>query len=54
MGERWQVDGVHEWIAHDRATGALVGRGGLSQVVVDVAVTDVHNAGSHASWRASA
>lgn len=30
-GARWRADGVHKWIAHDRATGALVGRGGLSR-----------------------
>ncbi|MHA6625676.1 GNAT family N-acetyltransferase [Pseudonocardia sichuanensis] len=30
MGEGWRVEGVHKWIAHDRATGELVGRGGLS------------------------
>jgi RimJ/RimL family protein N-acetyltransferase len=35
MGERWRVDGVHKWIAHDRATGELVGRGGLSRIQLD-------------------
>jgi RimJ/RimL family protein N-acetyltransferase len=35
MGERWRVDGVHKWIAHDRATGELVGRGGLSRTELD-------------------
>ncbi|MET7996766.1 GNAT family N-acetyltransferase [Amycolatopsis sp. NPDC005232] len=30
MGRAWQVDGVHKWLAYDRATDTLVGRGGLS------------------------
>lgn len=33
--DSWAVDGVHKWIAYDAATGALVGRGGLSKAVVD-------------------
>jgi RimJ/RimL family protein N-acetyltransferase len=28
----WSVDGVGKWIAYDRATGRLVGRGGLSRM----------------------
>jgi RimJ/RimL family protein N-acetyltransferase len=28
----WTRDGVSKWIAHDRDTGALVGRGGLSRM----------------------
>jgi RimJ/RimL family protein N-acetyltransferase len=28
----WAVDGVAKWIAYDRRTGALVGRGGLSRM----------------------
>ncbi|MGO8949913.1 MAG: GNAT family N-acetyltransferase [Ktedonobacterales bacterium] len=28
----WQTDGVHKWMAYERLTGALVGRGGLSWV----------------------
>lgn len=35
MGRRWSVDGVGKWMAHRRADGALVGRGGLSLAVVD-------------------
>jgi RimJ/RimL family protein N-acetyltransferase len=31
MDAGWRVDGVHKWIAHDRVTGRLVGRGGLSR-----------------------
>ena len=31
----WRVHGVHKWMAYDRSSGALVGRGGLSRVPVD-------------------
>jgi ribosomal-protein-alanine N-acetyltransferase len=34
-GSAWQSRGVHKWIAYDRQTGELVGRGGLSRAVVD-------------------
>jgi RimJ/RimL family protein N-acetyltransferase len=30
MGEAWRTEGVHKWLAYDRETDALVGRGGLS------------------------
>ncbi len=29
--QAWQTDGVHKWIAYDRSSAALVGRGGLSR-----------------------
>jgi RimJ/RimL family protein N-acetyltransferase len=35
MAEGWRRDGVHKWIAHDRATGELVGRGGMSVTDLD-------------------
>ena len=35
MAERWRVDGVHKWMAYDRVTGDLIGRGGLSRQRVD-------------------
>jgi hypothetical protein len=28
----WLTDGVHKWMAYDRLTGDLIGRGGLSRV----------------------
>ena len=28
----WQADGVSKWLAYDRGTGGMVGRGGLSRV----------------------
>ena len=35
MGESWRLHGVHKWIAYDRASGEVVGRGGLSRTPVD-------------------
>lgn len=32
IGEAWARHGVHKWMAYDRLTGELVGRGGLSRV----------------------
>jgi hypothetical protein len=35
MGESWHLHGVHKWIAYDRVSGEVVGRGGLSRTPVD-------------------
>ncbi|GAB3413812.1 GNAT family N-acetyltransferase [Flindersiella endophytica] len=35
IGESWRLHGVHKWIAYDRSTGEVVGRGGLSRTPVD-------------------
>ncbi|MGH3544656.1 MAG: GNAT family N-acetyltransferase, partial [Mycobacteriales bacterium] len=35
MGESWRLHGVHKWIAYDRVSGEVVGRGGLSRTPVD-------------------
>jgi RimJ/RimL family protein N-acetyltransferase len=35
MGHAWRVHGVHKWVAYDRESGELVGRGGLSRTPVD-------------------
>jgi RimJ/RimL family protein N-acetyltransferase len=35
MGESWCHHGVHKWIAHERETGEVIGRGGLSRTPVD-------------------
>jgi RimJ/RimL family protein N-acetyltransferase len=35
MGDSWRLHGVHKWIAYDRVSGDLVGRGGLSRTPVD-------------------
>ena len=35
MGDSWRFHGVHKWIAYDRVSGVVVGRGGLSRTAVD-------------------
>ncbi|MEQ7128258.1 GNAT family N-acetyltransferase [Actinopolymorpha sp. B11F2] len=35
MGESWRFQGVHKWMAYDRVSGEVVGRGGLSRTPVD-------------------
>lgn len=35
MAESWRWHGVHKWIAYDRVSGGVVGRGGLSRTPVD-------------------
>lgn len=35
IGESWNRHGVHKWLAYDRDTGEVVGRGGLSRTPVD-------------------
>jgi RimJ/RimL family protein N-acetyltransferase len=35
MGDSWRLHGVHKWIAYDRLTGDVIGRGGLSRTPVD-------------------
>ncbi|MFE3456786.1 GNAT family N-acetyltransferase [Nocardiopsis aegyptia] len=35
MGATWAGGGVHKWLAYDRESGGLVGRGGLSYQEVD-------------------
>ncbi len=35
MGDSWRWHGVHKWIAYDRVSGEVVGRGGLSRTPVD-------------------
>ena len=35
MGESWRLHGVHKWIAYDRVSGEVVGRGGLSRTPMD-------------------
>jgi RimJ/RimL family protein N-acetyltransferase len=34
-GDAWRFQGVHKWIAYDRVTGEVVGRGGLSRPPLD-------------------
>lgn len=35
FGASWRADDIGEWLAYDRVTGDLVGRGGASRAVVD-------------------
>jgi RimJ/RimL family protein N-acetyltransferase len=35
MGDSWRYQGVHKWIAYDRVSGQVVGRGGLSRTPAD-------------------
>ncbi|HVX45303.1 MAG TPA: GNAT family N-acetyltransferase [Mycobacteriales bacterium] len=35
MAESWRYHGVHKWLAYDRETGEVVGRGGVSRTPVD-------------------
>jgi RimJ/RimL family protein N-acetyltransferase len=34
-GDLWNRHGIHKWIAYDRLSGDVVGRGGLSRIPVD-------------------
>lgn len=34
MARGWEMDGIHKWMAYDRTTGTLIGRGGLSRAQV--------------------
>ena len=38
-GRAWAADGVSKWIAYERSTGNLVGRGGLSRMPANAPVT---------------
>ena len=35
MGDGWRFHGVHKWLAYDRVSGEVVGRGGLSRTPID-------------------
>ncbi len=35
MADSWRCHGVHKWIAYDRGSGEVVGRGGLSRTPLD-------------------
>lgn len=39
MGSAWERDGTSRWLAYDRQTGAVVGRGGVSKLAVDAEIT---------------
>ena len=53
MGDGWATAGVGKWIAYDRETGGLVGRGGLSRMGADVDVTrEIRSALGDDTWAA--
>lgn len=35
ISESWRLQGVHKWMAYDRESGEVVGRGGLSRTPID-------------------
>jgi RimJ/RimL family protein N-acetyltransferase len=35
IAESWRLHGVHKWMAYERETGQVVGRGGLSRTPID-------------------
>ena len=35
MGQVWDTQGIHKWMAYHRLTGERVGRGGLSKIVLE-------------------
>lgn len=42
MGDSWRHHGVHKWLAYDRFSGAVIGRGGLSRTPLDDDWGQVH------------
>lgn len=42
MGQAWRLHGVHKWIAYERNSGRVVGRGGLSRTPVDADWGQIH------------
>lgn len=49
-GWAWKNHGVHKWIAYDRVSGELVGRGGCSRVPADHDWGRVHEFLPDATW----
>jgi len=35
IAESWRLHGVHKWMAYDRESGVVIGRGGLSRTPID-------------------
>ncbi len=46
----WRHQGVHKWLAYDRITGDLVGRGGCSRVPVDADWGRLYRFLPNATW----
>jgi RimJ/RimL family protein N-acetyltransferase len=51
MAAAWRTDGVSKWMAYDRETGALIGRGGLSRLAPDNPVVPSIAALVSGGWR---
>jgi RimJ/RimL family protein N-acetyltransferase/8-oxo-dGTP pyrophosphatase MutT (NUDIX family) len=49
---RWEADGVNKWMAYERDTGALVGRGGLSRITAGTAVAEAISELAGPDWAA--
>jgi RimJ/RimL family protein N-acetyltransferase len=50
--EAWRRDSIHKWMAYERSTGDLVGRGGLSRMSHDVhPATDIDALLGDPTWR---
>lgn len=49
-GDAWRYQGVHKWIAYDRLSGEVVGRGGLSRAPVDDAWGQLYAYLPHEPW----
>ncbi|GAA0574289.1 hypothetical protein GCM10009534_05220 [Kribbella sandramycini] len=50
MGVAWERDGVSKWIAYERSTGLLAGRGGLSRLPAGSTVTTAVEALAGPEW----
>ena len=50
----WRIDGVSKWVAYEKTTGSLVGRGGLSRLPASASSTQQIDALlADPGWRAS-
>lgn len=54
MEESWRLHGVHKWLAYERTTGELVGRGGLSRTPVDNDWAQVYRFLPPGAWSSAA
>ena len=50
IAECWRGQGVHKWMAYDRASGEVIGRGGLSRTPADDDWGQVHAFLPDAPW----
>jgi len=50
IAESWRLHGVHKWIAYDKRTGDVVGRGGLSRTPINDDWSQIYRFLPNASW----